>query len=104
MFILPFSAPDAILENAGGKGANLARLTRAGFPVPKGFIIATAAYCAFVAANALEAVIQSALANASAEDADAFEPASAAIRAAFSAGQLPPDLQAGVVAAYAELG
>jgi|SRR5579859_2388535 len=104
MLILPFTASAATLDTAGGKGANLARLARAGFPVPQGFIIATAAYQAFVAANALEPVIQVALANASADDAGALDQASAAIRAAFSAGALPPDLQAGIQAAYAALG
>ena len=50
MVILPFISPEATLETAGGKGANLARLTRAGFPVPRGFIISTDAYRAFVEA------------------------------------------------------
>ncbi len=39
MKILPFTSPEATLETAGGKGTNLARLTRAGFAVPRGFII-----------------------------------------------------------------
>ena len=50
----------------GGKGANLARLTRAGFPVPPGWILSTEAYRAFVAANELDSVIQPALENLSA--------------------------------------
>ena len=47
---LPLSSPDATLPIAGGKGANLARMARAGFPVPDGFIVTTAAYRAYVAA------------------------------------------------------
>jgi len=34
---------------AGGKGANLGELTRAGLPVPPGFVLTTAAYRAFTA-------------------------------------------------------
>jgi len=34
----------ADLSEAGGKGANLGELRRAGFPVPDGFVITTAAY------------------------------------------------------------
>ena len=34
----------ATLQNAGGKGLNLSRLRRAGFPVPVAFIVSTAAY------------------------------------------------------------
>src|SRR3954447_18582066 len=33
---------------AGGKGANLGELTRAGLPVPPGFVLTTAAYRAVV--------------------------------------------------------
>ena len=32
------------LDEAGGKGANLGELARAGFPVPPGFVLTTAAY------------------------------------------------------------
>jgi phosphoenolpyruvate synthase/pyruvate phosphate dikinase len=34
---------------AGGKGANLGELTRAGFTVPPGFVVGAPAYAAFVA-------------------------------------------------------
>lgn len=42
---------------AGGKGANLGEMTAAGLPVPAGFVLTTAAYDAFVAANRLQAQI-----------------------------------------------
>jgi len=46
---LPFSDPlSTKIEHSGGKGANLALLTRQGFPVPPGFIIAAQAYHAFM--------------------------------------------------------
>ena len=44
----------ASVDLVGGKGANLGRLLRLGFPVPPGFVITTAAYRAFLAANDLE--------------------------------------------------
>src|SRR3989442_11078805 len=40
------------LPDAGGKGANLGELIRAGFPVPDGFVISTSAYA--LAAEAAE--------------------------------------------------
>ncbi|MEV4369587.1 PEP/pyruvate-binding domain-containing protein [Nonomuraea sp. NPDC049637] len=40
----------ADLGTAGGKGASLARLARAGLPVPGGFVVTTQAYRSFVAA------------------------------------------------------
>ncbi|MFI9550191.1 PEP/pyruvate-binding domain-containing protein [Nonomuraea endophytica] len=48
--VLPFDDVAADLASVGGKGASLARMARAGLPVPGGFHISTAAYRAFVAA------------------------------------------------------
>ena len=45
----------AELERLGGKGANLAKLAVAGFPVPEGFVITTKAYRRHVAGLALDA-------------------------------------------------
>jgi phosphoenolpyruvate synthase/pyruvate phosphate dikinase len=50
-FIRPLDAPALTLADAGGKGANLGALVRAGLPVPPGFVVLTGAYRAFVAAN-----------------------------------------------------
>ena len=86
----------ASLPVAGGKGANLGELVRAGFPVPPGFVITTAAYARFVAANGLAAVIARA-------DAALREPG-VAIRAAFEAAPIPADLAQDVLRAYATLG
>jgi phosphohistidine swiveling domain-containing protein len=48
---LNFSDPRAeVSSNTGGKGANLAKLTRAGLPVPEGVIITAEAYDVFAAA------------------------------------------------------
>ena len=102
MAILPFSSTEATLENAGGKGMNLARLTRAGFDVPRGFVISTSAYREFVAANRWLPAILSGTTELSADDASVLERASAQIRVAFSAGKMPEDLEAAIRAAYAE--
>lgn len=49
MLLLDFGSP-ALLDAplAGGKGANLARLTQGGFPVPPGFVLPPDAYRAFL--------------------------------------------------------
>ena len=100
--ILPFTSPEAILETAGGKGANLARLTRAGFPVPRGFIISTDAYREFVSANRWLATIQSVVENLSAEDTSALEKSSAQIHVAFVVGKIPAQTESAIRAAYQE--
>ncbi|HIE38392.1 MAG TPA: hypothetical protein EYP77_04870 [Anaerolineae bacterium] len=85
-------------SQAGGKGYALARLRRAGFPVPPGFVVTTDAYRAFVAANGLERL----LADALAEDDPAA--ASACVRAAFQGAEMPPAVAAAVDRAYRVLG
>jgi phosphohistidine swiveling domain-containing protein len=45
--VMALDDPEAGLEVAGGKGAALARLTRAGFRVPPGFVVTTGAYLDF---------------------------------------------------------
>lgn len=102
MAILPFTSPEATLETAGGKGANLARLTRAGFPVPRGFIIPTDAYREFVVANRWLGTIQSVVENLSAEDASALEKAAAQIHTAFVVGKIPTETESAIRAAYSE--
>ena len=47
--------PQSGIERAGTKATNLAELARAGFPVPDGFVLTTAAFNSFVAANNLGA-------------------------------------------------
>jgi len=73
MFIIPFTSPEATLEKTGGKGANLARLTRAGFDVPRGFIVSTDAYREFVTGNALAERIRASIMGLIAEDVGALK-------------------------------
>ena len=103
MNIIPFTSSEATLELAGGKGANLVRLTRAGFDVPRGFIVSTSAYREFVNANELDAAITQALEGLIAEAADALESASQKIHHAFSQGQMPDSTAQEIQSAYIEL-
>jgi pyruvate,water dikinase len=102
--ILPLDSSVASLEVVGGKGANLARLTAGGYPVPPGFLVSTAAYRAYVAHNDLAGAIDSTLAGLAPEDPAALEAASRAIRQRFAAGALPEELAAALGEAYAGLG
>jgi phosphohistidine swiveling domain-containing protein len=84
------------LARAGGKGANLGELVRAGFPVPDGFVVTTEAYDAFVAHNSLGETIGRALREE--------QGSGAAIRAAFEQAPIPPEIEENILAAYRELG
>jgi pyruvate,water dikinase len=101
--ILPLSAPDATLETVGGKGMSLARLTRAGLPVPPGFHITTAAYQRFVAENGLQPRILSTLRDVNTTDAAALEAVSRQIDELFAGSRIPADIVRAISNAYAEL-
>ena len=74
------------LDLAGGKGASLGELTRAGFPVPAGFVVTTAAYTDFIAANDL--------AGRTPEE----------LRDRLSKDQVPDEIAEAVLSSYRELG
>jgi len=91
------------LPSAGGKGANLGALLRAGLPVPPGFCIITTAYRAFVETNQLEGELRQILESTQMDDPTSLEAASASIRALFQRGKLPPALANEIREAYAAL-
>ncbi|MCI0395829.1 MAG: hypothetical protein L0332_35325 [Chloroflexi bacterium] len=91
-YILPLDAEMMTLAEAGGKGASLNRLGRAGFPVPAGFVVTTAAYQAFVAANDLAGPILAYSQATTAGDLASFEAASQAIRRLFEQGTIPAEV------------
>lgn len=103
MIILYFHSPAVRLETAGGKGANLARLAVAGFPVPQGFIISTEAYHDFVKANRLEGCLQAAVKRSASGQSQELELASAEARQAFAAGEMPAQIEAAIRQVYQEM-
>jgi NAD(P)-dependent dehydrogenase (short-subunit alcohol dehydrogenase family) len=89
------------IDQAGGKGANLGELTRAGLPVPPGFVITTDAYRGYVAEHQLADKITTLAAPT--DDPEGYESASAQIRALFG-GEVSNSLRAEIAEAYAALG
>ncbi|MGC1378736.1 MAG: PEP/pyruvate-binding domain-containing protein [Anaerolineales bacterium] len=101
--ILPLPDPQATLASVGGKGMSLARLARAGLPVPGGFHITTEAYRHFVSQNGLQPRIMQAREGVDASDPACVEPVSRRIAGFFVDGLLPADIVRAVSDAYAEL-
>jgi rifampicin phosphotransferase len=99
--VLSLSDPQATLENVGGKGMSLARLARAGLPVPNGFHLTTEAYRQFVAENGLGPRILAALQGVDPGDLAALEAVSNQIAALFSEGKIPTEIADAVTQAYA---
>src|SRR5215208_110248 len=88
----------------GGKGANLGELSRAGLPVPPGFVVTTTAYDAFVETSGIKGEVVALASVPPTEDPAAFEEVAEGIRALFSGGKVPEDIADEIRAAYQELG
>jgi rifampicin phosphotransferase len=92
------------VDLAGGKGANLGELTRAGLPVPPGFVVTTAAYRYFVGSSGIgDQVLAAAALPPNAESAGYEEP-SEQIRSLFRSWSVPETVAQEVLDARAPLG
>ena len=91
------------VDFAGGKGANLGELTRAGLPVPPGFVIGAPAYVAFCEARGLRDRIASGLQELAVDDTAALVEASTRVREMILREPLPGWLEDAIREAYAEL-
>lgn len=92
------------VDVAGGKGANLGELTRAGLPVPPGFVLTTVAYWDFVRTGGISAEILTHAAVPAGAGPDAYHQASTRIRALFTAAAVPEDMAAEITRAWEALG
>ena len=101
--IIPLDAGDADIEIVGGKGRSLVRLVGAGYPVPPGFVVASAAYRGFVAAHGLENRILELARPAVVDGMVSFEGASTDIRRLFDEADLAEELVDLVGRAYTGL-
>src|SRR6185436_6705494 len=95
-YILDFGAAKATLNTVGGKGANLAELTRAGFTGPPGFLVTTDAYRAFVAENDINERLLALARKVVPTDPLSLERAETEIRALFAQGRMPADIAAAI--------
>lgn len=89
---------------AGGKGANLGELLRAGLPVPPGFVVGAPAYAAFCEQTGLRERLAHELDGVDVESTAALDAASRRARALVDRATLPAWLHDAIVAAYRELG
>jgi pyruvate, water dikinase len=88
---------------AGGKGANLGELMRAGLPVPPGFVVGASAYAAFCDESDLRSRITAALQDLDVDDTNALARASARVQDLVLQQPLPQWLYDSIEAAYREL-
>jgi pyruvate,water dikinase len=92
------------LPDVGGKGANLGELTRAGFPVPPGFCITTAAYRDFVRASAELNPLLDELDAVAHDDLGRIGALGGRIRVHLESLEIPAGIRSAVLAAWRGLG
>ena len=84
----------------GGKGGSLGELTRAGIAVPPGFVVATEAFEAFLAALEAEAPLRSRIEALDADDLAGVQDATAQIRDRLTHAPMPAALAGAITEAY----
>jgi len=88
---------------AGGKGASLGELAKAGIRVPHGCVVTTAAFERFLLTVDPQGSIRREVEALPASDLASAARVSETIRARLAAAAMPPDLQAEIVSHYGEL-
>ncbi len=88
---------------AGGKGANLGEMMKIRLPVPKGFVVTTDSYLAFIRDNNLQEKIEKILGELDVENSDNLVNASAEIQKMIMASQMPPSVENEIVTSYRAL-
>lgn len=88
----------------GGKGANLGEMTRAGLPVPPGWVVTVESFAAFLRASGLRDEIERTLAELDVDDTAALNDASARIQERIRAAAMPAEIRSAIEDGYRELG
>ena len=89
---------------AGGKGANLGELTRAGLPVPPGFVVVADAYLRTIEVAGIRDELRRLGTDLDTDDPPALQAAAARGRALVQSVAVPDRLRSELLAAYHELG
>lgn len=87
----------------GGKGANLGEMTRAGLPVPPGFVVTVDAYRQIIGQGKLGTQIQDRLRGLDPDNDQALVQTASDLQKLVQDAPLPADVQTAVIAAYKAL-
>lgn len=87
----------------GGKGANLGEMTKAGLPVPPGFVVTASAFLAALDAAGVRGQLADLFSTVNADDPGGLASTSQEARALISNIELPADLREELAKAYARL-
>ena len=101
--ILSLDTTGATLDLIGGKGQSLASMTSAGFDVPSGFYLTTAAYRSFIETNDLQTKIIELAKPEIGKYTLSFDGAADSIQALIGKPELPEEIADEIVKAYGTL-
>lgn len=88
---------------AGGKGASLGEMTRAGIPVPPGFVVLTKAFERFLSETELNEEIQAALDKVNHHEMQSVEDAAETIRSLMLNAAMPDNIKTEITDAFSKL-
>ena len=88
----------------GGKGANLGEMTKAGIPVPPGFIITSDTYFQFVRMAGLENEIRKKIEGVDIEDSERLQAVASEVKDMISITQMPSKFAEEIKEAYRKMG
>jgi pyruvate, water dikinase len=91
------------VDYAGGKGANLGEMTRAGLPVPPGFVVGASSYALFCDQGGLRQRIEDRLSEVDVDDTAALDLATREVRKMVEAEPVPDEVASEIRDAYLEL-
>ncbi|MFA5886275.1 MAG: PEP/pyruvate-binding domain-containing protein [Patescibacteria group bacterium] len=91
------------VAEAGGKGASLGEMTKAGIPVPPGFVILAEAFYRFLEETDLTQAVQAILDKINYKDINAVDGASVQIRSLILKAPMPKDLEKDIKADFKKL-
>ncbi|MFN2745765.1 phosphoenolpyruvate synthase [Bacillus sp. z60-18] len=104
-YVLHFHEIDkADLPYAGGKGANLGEMTKAGLPVPPGFCVSTFAYRKFIQNNKEIDRLFDQLDSLKADELERTRLLGKQIRAHMAAMPVPEDIRSAILTAFEQTG
>ncbi len=102
-FVVPLASAGAAAD-AGGKGASLGELVRAGVGVPPGFVVTAGCFRAALRAADPDGGLRAAIEAAPAADLESLARAAAAMRAAIAVTAMPAPVAAAIESGYTALG
>ncbi len=88
------------VNKAGGKGANLGELVKAGLPVPPGFVVTAQAYQLFTTVSGLSPKIMHSIEGLDVDDTFSLQAKAREIQQMIIATEVPANIQSEIIKAY----